>query len=79
MSESIFPMPFPDGSDNHKGITMRDYFAAKAMQSIFGGIGAAQVADRDDRYDETNWKEVIAMNSYEMANAMIEERKKYYD
>jgi hypothetical protein len=47
-----------------------------AMQSIFGGIGAQIVANRDSRYDETNWAEVVAKNSFEMADAMIAESEK---
>jgi len=45
-----------------------------AMQSCFAGEGARMVADRDGRYDETNWKEVIAANAYEMADAMLVHR-----
>lgn len=56
-----------------EGITRRDWLAGLAMQAIFGGVGAQQVADRDERYDETNWAEVVAKNSYEMADAMIAE------
>lgn len=58
-----------------EGMTLRDYFAAKVMQSIFAGQGARMVADRDQRYDETNWAEVVAKNSYEMADAMLKERE----
>jgi hypothetical protein len=58
------------------GMSLRDYFAAKAMQSIFAGDGATMVANRDGRYDgETNWAEVVALNAYEMADAMLEARE----
>lgn len=60
----------------HTGMTLRDYFAAKAMQAIFGGVGAQQVADRDGRYNETNWAQVVAANAYEMADAMLATRNK---
>jgi hypothetical protein len=56
------------------GMSLRDYFASKAMQAIFGGVGAQQVANRDLRYDETNWAEVVALNAYEMADAMLKVR-----
>lgn len=56
--------------------SLRDYFAGQAMQSIFAGPGAHDVANRDRRYNETNWSEVIAINAYEMADAMLEARKK---
>jgi hypothetical protein len=57
------------------GMTLRDYFAAKAMQAAFAGIGAQQVANRDLRYDETNWSTVVALNAYEMADAMLKARQ----
>lgn len=63
------------GEYKNEGLTMRDYFAAKAMQAMFAGQGARQVADRDQRYDETNWAQVVASNAYEMADAMLVERK----
>jgi hypothetical protein len=52
-------------------MTLRDYFAAKAMQSMTAGEGAVMVANRDGRYDETNWSTVVALNAYEMADAML--------
>jgi hypothetical protein len=58
------------------GMTIRDWFAGMAMQAIYGGEGARQVADRDGRYDETNWGEVVAANAYEMADAMLRQRGK---
>lgn len=57
------------------GMKLRDYFAAKAMQAAFAGAGARMVADRDERYDETNWAQVVASNAYNMADAMIAARK----
>jgi hypothetical protein len=58
------------------GMSLRQWYAGMAMQSIFGGIGAQIVANRDSRYDETNWAEVVAKNSFEMADAMIAESEK---
>lgn len=58
------------------GLSIRDWFAGQAMQAMFAGPGARDVADRDDRYDETNWAQVVASNAYEMADAMLAERAK---
>lgn len=35
-SKHAFPLSFPDGDDNYVqyGMSLRDYFAAKAMQSL---------------------------------------------
>jgi hypothetical protein len=61
--------------DPQKGMSLRDYFAAKAMQSMCAGPGARMVADRDERYDETNWASIVAENAYEIADAMLAKRK----
>ncbi len=58
------------------GMSLRDWLAGLAMQAAFAGPGAQVIADRDSRYDETNWAEVVAANAYEMADAMLAERTK---
>lgn len=68
-----------DGEFSHSsvgGLTKRELFAAMAMQTICAGPGARMVADRDGRYNQTNWKEVVAMNSVEFADALIAELSK---
>ena len=72
--QSAFPIANYQRTED-RGMTLRDYFAAAAMQAIFGGVGAQQVAERDRRYDGTNWAEVVAKNAYEMADAMLKARK----
>lgn len=57
------------------GLSLRDYFAGIAMRQCFVGPGARMLADRDTRYDGTNWAEVVAANAYEMADAMLAARK----
>ena len=51
----------------YQGMTLRDYFAAKAMQGELDAQG--------DRYQ---WQSVdkLALYAYEMADAMLEARKK---
>lgn len=64
---------FPDGYTHHQeGMDLRDYFAAKAMQ----GMNANTNDDHDDEvetYDE--YCAEIARCAYEMADAMMKERK----
>jgi hypothetical protein len=64
-SDPAFPV-FPDTGAGHaaahKGLTIRDYFAAKAMQSM---------CEEVSRYD--NFAEV-ARDAYKMADAMITNR-----
>ena len=75
-TQPAFPCPSSLHGEPHEGMTLRDYFAAKAMQACFAGEGARMIADRDDRYNETNWAQIVAMNSYEMADAMLAERER---
>jgi|DEB3_MinimDraft_2_1074329.scaffolds.fasta_scaffold27142_4 hypothetical protein len=49
------------------GVSLRDYFAAKAMQGIFAGTLTL---------DAIWTKEVIATTAYRVADAMLEARKK---
>lgn len=49
-----------------QGMTLRDYFAAKAMQSFLIGCN-----DIENNYDPRG----IAIMAYEMADAMLEARK----
>ena len=66
---SQYVIPGRGAIDNSQpGMTLRDYFAAKAMQSIitFG---------RDDIFNETNWAAAVAASAYKHADAMLKERE----
>jgi hypothetical protein len=66
MNEPAFPI-FPDTKFGHEsayqGMTLRDYFAAKAMQAI---ITNHKLEDCDDF--------VIAANAYQLADFMLKAR-----
>ena len=51
------------------GMTLRDYFAAKAMQGL---ITSRHKDFEDGWYDE----DVVAKSAYQMADAMLAERSK---
>lgn len=53
------------GNDTYKGMTLRDYFAAKAMQSM---------NSRPDYEDASAI--LIAVDAYALADAMLEARGK---
>lgn len=79
MTEYAFPtMPiqYSRGDQTYPvtdGMTLRDYFAAKAMQGLCAGFSAQ---DRNwPRSDELETYEVAAEHSYLMADAMLEARK----
>ena len=57
------PQDFQDEKTVH-GVPLRDYFAARAMQTLLGW---------DD--DHANWR-TYAEYAYQMADAMLEARKK---
>jgi hypothetical protein len=48
------------------GMTLRDYFAAKALTNFYDQIGSQS---------DQEWFEKIAQGAYRMADAMMEARK----
>jgi len=66
MNIPAFPAPAGVSHITEKGMTLRDYFAAKAMQGMF------------DYWDENPHLEFehIANCSYDMADAMMKARSK---
>jgi hypothetical protein len=54
-----------DGRENPKGMTLRDYFAAKAMQSI--------LARADNRFTTT--LDFVGGKAYQYADAMLKARE----
>ena len=64
-----FPHKFQSGPDETTicfGMTLRDYFAAKAMQGLLAGL----LADRMD----VKWQN-IAIDAYRQADAMLKARE----
>jgi hypothetical protein len=57
---------FPFGTA-YSGMTLRDYFAAKAMQSMVQGRGAANL--------EQGGYTAVSMMAYRMADAMLKARE----
>jgi len=57
------------------GLSLRDYFAAKAMQAIISTNRDVNPVDFVGSADKSN-AEIIAENAYFMADAMIQERSK---
>ena len=64
--EPAFPAMHFDLADNEHGLTMRDYFAAKAMQAIMAG--QYPITKQHDAASR------IALAAYQMADAMMEAR-----
>ncbi len=62
MNEPAFPAMHYDLADNEHGLTMRDYFAAKAMQTM------TERREANQRF--------VAKQAYLMADAMMEARSR---
>ncbi len=60
-----FPVPDIDGSAVAEGMTLRDYFAAKAMQAVI----------TDPHHDVQCGYDGIAQYAYSIADAMLKARE----
>ena len=60
-----FPTEHTDASGLYDGMTLRDYFAAKAMQGMIASYGYLR-----------SEVDVIAESAYDCADAMLKERAK---
>jgi hypothetical protein len=68
--EDGFPPIYKDIT--REGMTLRDYFAAKAMAAIMEKITISSTAPFSDRIHP----ETVANNAYRVADAMLRERSK---
>lgn len=59
-----FPHTIPEGMYAREGMTLLDYFAAKAMIALMEGVSSYRSSE-------------VAAKSYLLGVAMLEERKKY--
>ena len=64
--------PQQDDATGSEGMTLRDYFAAKAMQAVLLKWPPVLTEDQDAIRRDT---EVIARGAYAMADAMLKERQ----
>jgi len=69
--EPAFPCSDPQG-ENYSGMTIRDYFAAKALESPF--LATMEFEGEEERWVE--YAKKIAKHAGIVADAMMEERKK---
>jgi len=73
VNDGGWAFPRPDGVryNDQFGMTLRDYFAAKAMASLVSAPSAAKAVSSSIPYDQG-----IAEMAYTVADAMITEREK---
>ena len=67
-----FPTAIPDNAFFQEGMTLRDYFAAKAMQGMLAYPGDEQ---RGSHHNNNDYDGVSSM-AYAYADAMLEARNK---
>lgn len=70
---AAFPWSVDDGEriKGEKGMTLRDYFAARAMSSLMDHFLLEKLHLHDN-----DWMAGVAMDAYSMADAMLKERQK---
>ena len=68
MSDKTGGPAFPTPAHNlqNDGATLRDYFAAKAMQIVLYQC---------DCFPDQDWRDGVAMDAYKMADAMLKARE----
>ena len=62
-----FPIKGPVMSSDEQGMTLRDYFAARAMQGFVDEVGCNS---------DQKWFDEIAEGAYKVADAMLKAREK---
>ena len=65
-NEPAFPITEANGANRGMpGMSIRDYFAAKAMQVDY---------ELAKKYSDPDWRISVALDAYKMADAMLEAR-----
>lgn len=67
---TAFPLPVQNGEVDYEGMTLRDYFAAKAMSAMITTAACPCLTGLDSVRFET------AKGAHEIADAMLQERSK---
>ena len=69
MNQPAFPCKYEEHLPKRNGMTLRDYFAAKAMPSLLNYFLKEEFHLTDD-----SWMEGVAIDAYKMADVMLEAR-----
>lgn len=70
-----FPIPLNEGQSWQSmapcdGMTLRDYFAAKVLPSVYSSA-MADASEGSGLFSDPGWRIGLAMDAYAMANAML--------
>ena len=69
-----FPQQYQTCKPHMTGMALRDYFAAKAMQTLIS-MSHEELQELSGEYDEITTQGLIVNTAYEIADAMLEARK----
>ena len=67
-------MVYTQENAHFNGMTLRDYFAAKAMQTILSRYDNKKIFEPDEVFDPEGVPAIIALDAYIMADLMLRER-----
>lgn len=70
-----FPMPYTTEKSGPAGMTLRDYFAAKAMQALTQSEQFLREASEWRKIDGEDVEDAIAGSAYDLADAMLKARE----
>lgn len=76
IEQVINPKPTVSSALMHHDMTLRDYFAAKAMPAIYRDYWDDVRANRHGGIVPEDWAIRLAMDAYQMANAMMKAKLK---
>jgi len=69
-----FPVPGLAGNSDYDGMTLRDYFAAEALNTILGQYDFTFFEDDKSEKEGETFALIVAKNAYSMADAMLKAR-----
>lgn len=58
----------------HTGLTMRDYFAAKALPNIYS-LAIKEASEGSGLFGDPEWRYGLALDAFAMADAMLKARE----
>lgn len=68
----------PDGGVDspQSGLTIRQYYAGLFMAALISDVEVGRWIQTDPRFNDLNFKEIVAMNAIEFSDALITELNK---
>lgn len=70
-----FPISIPGCGDNGAhGMSLRDYFAAKALHPVYA-MAMQEAREGSGLFMDADWRVGLALDAYAMADAMLKARR----